>query len=82
MPPPTLWFLLLSLLSTLVRVQGSAQTFFPAAIPLSVKSPYLNTWLSSPNASNPISNAWPLFWNLQVCLSVLFSRTVCPMRAT
>ncbi|RPD75342.1 hypothetical protein L226DRAFT_534905 [Lentinus tigrinus ALCF2SS1-7] len=63
MLPSTLWFLLLvSVLSTLVRAQ---RTFFPASIPLSVRSPYHNVWLISTNTSGPLSNSWPHFWGQQ-----------------
>ena len=67
MPPSTLLpLLLVQIFWFLVNAQGSAQTFFPAAIPLAVKTPYLNTWYDSFTGSNASSNAWPQFWTLAV----------------
>ena len=42
-------------------VHGS-QTFWPAAIPYAVRSPYLNTWQNPFTASGSTDN-WPFFWN-------------------
>lgn len=67
-----LWFLLCTTaFLSLVRAQGSVQTIFPASIPLAVKTPYMSVWYKSVNGSAPLSNSWPLIWNLTV--SVLFS---------
>ncbi|GBE81170.1 Glutaminase A [Sparassis crispa] len=57
--------LLLSALS-LVHAQntGSSQTFYPAAVPLAVRSPYFSAWLPTLNTSLPVSNTWPSFWAL------------------
>ncbi|KAI0705088.1 hypothetical protein C8T65DRAFT_577862 [Cerioporus squamosus] len=63
MLPSTLWSLLfVSVFFTLVRAQ---RTFFPASIPLSVRSPYHNVWLISTNTSGPLSQSWPHFWGQQ-----------------
>ncbi|KAI1795670.1 hypothetical protein LXA43DRAFT_1058371 [Ganoderma leucocontextum] len=65
MLPPTLWsFLFLLGFSSIVCAQGPVQTLFPAAIPLAVKHPYMSVWYESLNNSTPLSNSWPLFWNL------------------
>ena len=53
-------------LFSLVRAQGTGQTLFPAAIPLAVKTPYLNTWYESVNTSAPLSNSYPQFWTMNV----------------
>ncbi|KAI0335017.1 DUF1793-domain-containing protein [Cubamyces sp. BRFM 1775] len=57
-----LWLLSQSLLAC---AQSPVQTFFPAAIPLSIRSPYMSVWLQSVNGSTPLSQSWPLFWGLQ-----------------
>ena len=49
-----------------VLAQGAAQTFFPASIPLAVRSPYLSAWLNSTNDSVPPTQAVPNFWTLSV----------------
>ena len=65
---------LLSLLFFLIsfslgRAQpGPVQTLFPAAIPLAVKTPYLNTWYDSLSNSDYLSNSWSLFWPMTVSL--------------
>ncbi len=58
----TLWSLLLVFFSTLV---GAQRTFFPASIPLSIRSPYHNVWLISTNTSGSLSQSWPHFWGQQ-----------------
>ncbi|KAJ7884201.1 DUF1793-domain-containing protein [Mycena olivaceomarginata] len=40
------------------------QTFFPAAVPLAVRTPTFNCWLNTSNGSNPMAT-WPTFWNDQ-----------------
>ncbi|KAJ7779914.1 hypothetical protein B0H16DRAFT_1359620 [Mycena metata] len=40
------------------------QTFFPAAVPLAVRTPTFNCWLQTGNGSNPMTS-WPTFWNNQ-----------------
>lgn len=49
-----------------VRAQ---QAFFPAAIPLAVRSPYLNCWLQSgPAPASAFGSTWPTTFNVsQVC---------------
>ncbi|KAH9892777.1 DUF1793-domain-containing protein [Cubamyces lactineus] len=66
MSSPPLWLVLwfLSLLS-LALAQSPVQTFFPAAVPLSIRSPYMSIWQQCVNGSPPLSHAWPLFWGLQ-----------------
>ncbi|KAH9951525.1 hypothetical protein B0H21DRAFT_179419 [Amylocystis lapponica] len=39
-----------------------SQTFWPAALPLAVRSPYLSAWLFTTNGSQS-TNTWPTFWN-------------------
>jgi hypothetical protein len=52
----------------LVLCQSSKSTFTPArppAIPLAVKSPYLNTWLeagSDGGNGGYLAGQWPQFW--------------------
>ncbi|KAK6977760.1 hypothetical protein R3P38DRAFT_3472295 [Favolaschia claudopus] len=38
------------------------QTFFPASVPLAVRSPTFNCWLDMHKNSNPMTS-WPQFWN-------------------
>ncbi|KAM5540211.1 hypothetical protein V8D89_006030 [Ganoderma adspersum] len=57
-------FLYFPIFFSLVRAQGSVRTLFPAAIPLAVKTPYLNTWYQSTNNSGPLSSSWPQFWTM------------------
>lgn len=67
MTPHTLWSLIsLSVFATLVWAQGPVQSFFPASIPLSVRSPYISVWDISTKGSNSIANSWPHFWGQQV----------------
>ncbi|KAJ7596532.1 hypothetical protein C8J56DRAFT_917682 [Mycena floridula] len=40
---------------------NAAQTFWPAAIPLAVRSPYFNSWLDT-RSGNAVQNQWPQFW--------------------
>ncbi|KAH9920686.1 uncharacterized protein B0H18DRAFT_1213278 [Fomitopsis serialis] len=47
---------------TLLQVHG-AQTFWPAAIPLAVRTPYLNSWQYTTKTSGSSTNQWPSFWN-------------------
>ncbi|KZT68277.1 hypothetical protein DAEQUDRAFT_337507 [Daedalea quercina L-15889] len=49
---------------TLLHAHG-AQTFWPVAIPLAVRTPYLNTWMFAQNTTTT-SNDWPSFWNGQI----------------
>ncbi|KAI0325215.1 DUF1793-domain-containing protein [Cubamyces sp. BRFM 1775] len=60
---PLLWTML-GLMSLISQILGQApvQTFFPAAIPLSIRSPSMNVWFWSMNGSVPLSHAWPLAW--------------------
>ena len=69
-----LWaFLFLPAFSSLVGAQGPLQTLFPAAIPLAVKTPYMNVWYDSGNKSGPLSQSWPLVWNLNSTASFFSS---------
>ncbi|EPS95242.1 hypothetical protein FOMPIDRAFT_1054402 [Fomitopsis schrenkii] len=40
-----------------------AQTFWPAAIPLAVRTPYLNAWMYTQPSYAASTNNWPSFWN-------------------
>ncbi|KAF8516355.1 hypothetical protein JB92DRAFT_3114212 [Gautieria morchelliformis] len=42
----------------------TASPFHPHAIPLAVRSPYLNCWAAGGNGSQPISNQWPTLWDM------------------
>ncbi|RPD57640.1 DUF1793-domain-containing protein [Lentinus tigrinus ALCF2SS1-6] len=57
------WLLLC--LSLLFALGGSVRTFFPASVPLSIRSPYHSVWYTSTNTSGPISGSWPRFWGQQ-----------------
>ncbi|KAI0358680.1 DUF1793-domain-containing protein [Trametes cingulata] len=66
MSPPSLWFILwFWFLVTLVRSQSPVRTFFPASIPLSIRSPFMSVWQVSTNGSDPLSHSWPRFWGQQ-----------------
>ncbi|KAM5534566.1 hypothetical protein V8D89_011770 [Ganoderma adspersum] len=68
----SLWALLfLPCFSSPVVAQGPVQTLFPAAIPLAVKTPYMNVWYNSWNKSGPLLQSWPLVWNLNSTTSVI-----------
>ncbi|KAJ7052887.1 hypothetical protein C8F01DRAFT_1169192 [Mycena amicta] len=56
--------LFLAFLLLLPLVQAQAQSFFPSAVPLAVRSPTLNLWLDTRSGSNPMKT-WPTFWNDQ-----------------
>lgn len=43
-----------------------AQTFWPAAIPLAVRTPYLNAWMYTQPSYAASTNNWPSFWNTNV----------------
>ena len=45
---------------------GPVQTFFPASIPLAIRSPYLNTWQLSTNSSPSLAASWSVFWGQDV----------------
>ncbi|TFY64799.1 hypothetical protein EVJ58_g2384 [Rhodofomes roseus] len=55
-----LLYLVLCILSlvSVVRPQPQIQTFWPAAAPIAVRSPYLNVWQSAVS-----TNDYPVFWN-------------------
>ncbi|KAJ7144241.1 hypothetical protein C8R44DRAFT_143399 [Mycena epipterygia] len=55
---------LLQLWSSWPSLVHAQQSFFPAAVPLAVRSPTFNCWLDTRNGSNP-TNTWPTFWNDQ-----------------
>ncbi|KAI0358681.1 hypothetical protein OH77DRAFT_1421109 [Trametes cingulata] len=39
-----------------------SQTFFPASIPLAIRSPYMSIWYNATAGADPLSQSWPLFW--------------------
>ncbi|KAF7335620.1 hypothetical protein MVEN_02216900 [Mycena venus] len=49
--------------STLVTAL-TAQTFFPSAVPLAVRSPTFSCWLDTRNGTNLMAE-WPTYWNDQ-----------------
>ena len=58
------------LLAVLAQGQVPAQTFFPASIPLAVRSPYLSAWQVTTNISEPLPLSVPTFWdqNVRLCM--------------
>ena len=52
----------LFLYSSLLLSTYGAQTFWPAAVPFAVRTPYLNTWQNAFTAHTSTNN-WPFFWN-------------------
>lgn len=70
------YFLLLSSVVSHVSAQWTASPFNPPALPLAVRSPYLNTWLQQGPNPAPASAFWPGTWTQVVSfffLSVFFS---------
>ena len=62
MPPsplPLLQFLLVA--STALAQNWTADPFIPPAIPLAVKSPYLQTWLRQGAAEGSLNSGWGSF---------------------
>ncbi|TPX12214.1 uncharacterized protein E0L32_007100 [Thyridium curvatum] len=56
------------LMATASSLVQAASTFTPArppAIPLAVKSPYLNVWLNGDSGGN-LPGSWPRFWTAQI----------------
>ncbi|KAF7587742.1 hypothetical protein BBP40_006820 [Aspergillus hancockii] len=66
------FFSLCLLVASLVSYTGAASTFSPArppALPLTVKSPYLSTWLSAGQDGGNggyLAGQWPIFWLGQI----------------
>ena len=52
--------------------RGTAQTFFPASIPLAVRTPYLSTWQNATDGQPPLSSSWPVFWTQNVRRAMFF----------
>ncbi|TFY56071.1 hypothetical protein EVJ58_g7853 [Rhodofomes roseus] len=59
----------LLLVPFIARVHG-VQTFWPAAIPYAVRTPYLNTWIGT--AGSDSSKDWPVFWDGAVTGWILY----------
>lgn len=60
-------YLLLFFLSLVGASRGIAMTAYnPPALPLSVKSPYLNTWLEWGDQPQEIQTGYPQFWTVDV----------------
>ncbi|RPD54725.1 hypothetical protein L226DRAFT_560384 [Lentinus tigrinus ALCF2SS1-7] len=55
------WIFLLALL--LCAVADAQQSFFPASIPLAVRSPHFSVWYDSHLGAAPLSSSWPNFWS-------------------
>ena len=69
----TLWITLLWFLLSQALARAA---FLPASIPLSIRSPYVNTWFIATEGSQPLSNAWPTFWTQSVCSRLLASYSI------
>ncbi|RPD75338.1 DUF1793-domain-containing protein [Lentinus tigrinus ALCF2SS1-7] len=46
----------------LFTVAYAQQAFYPASIPLAVRSPYFSIWYNSAAGTRPLPESWPLFW--------------------
>lgn len=57
----SLFALYLASLSAILCISQTLQAFEPTVIPLAIRSPYYNSWVSRPASDN-----WPTFWNSQV----------------
>ena len=77
-----LFFLIFIGLFSVGCAQGPVQTLFPAAVPLAVKTPYLNTWYQSVNGSGPLSNSWSVSWSMSVSLFLMGCETVAGIEGT
>ncbi|KAI0645914.1 hypothetical protein C8Q79DRAFT_1053364 [Trametes meyenii] len=63
MPYPPLCFLVwLLVLTGSGCAQLAKMPFLPAAVPLAIRSPFMNVWYMTNNSAPPMSNAWPMFW--------------------
>ncbi|OCH93360.1 hypothetical protein OBBRIDRAFT_725019 [Obba rivulosa] len=51
------------------NIRVADQTFWPATIPLAVRSPYFSCWLPMEQNENPLAQ-WPQFWNYANNISV------------
>ncbi|KAF7299431.1 hypothetical protein MIND_00892900 [Mycena indigotica] len=58
---------ILSAATLAASVDWKATPFNPSAIPLAVRSPYLNTWLAQGGNGRALSSTWPSFWTGQAC---------------
>ncbi|KAF7314157.1 hypothetical protein HMN09_00575000 [Mycena chlorophos] len=67
--PLPLLSLLLLFLANAAPVAQAAQTFFPPAVPLAVRSPVFNTWVDTRAGQTPVAT-WPTFWNDQKARSI------------
>ena len=81
----SLLYYVLAIAGVMVQCQSTfSQTFWPAAVPLAVRSPYLNTWVATLNGTTPL-DVWPNSWNLgnvSVLLSALFLYIVSAVELT
>ncbi|KZT10663.1 uncharacterized protein LAESUDRAFT_343786 [Laetiporus sulphureus 93-53] len=59
---PSLFLLLFSLIVA-HECALSAETFWPAAVPLAVRSPYFSAWQSTTNGTD-VTDEWPTFWDV------------------
>ena len=53
--------------------RSTVQTFFPASIPLAVRTPYLSTWHNAADGQPPLSVSSPVFWTQKVRIAMLFT---------
>ena len=63
-------FIALPLFVALARAQGPVQTLFPAAVPLTVRSPYLSAWQNTTIGSPVLGSSWPQLWTESVSIFV------------
>lgn len=54
--------LLFLVASLALLAHGSSSPFSPAALPIAVRSPYLNSWLAQGQNPPPANHAWQQFW--------------------
>ncbi|KLO17752.1 DUF1793-domain-containing protein [Schizopora paradoxa] len=75
MAPSLIFLLFLLQIFALCSHQVVAQTgpktwqtlpFNPGALPLAVRSPYLNTWAAQGNNPASVNNLWPTLWNSNI----------------
>lgn len=68
--PHLVYFFVWVIVSGITTAQSTSlspwtTTLRPPALPLAVRSPYLNAWLIQGNATGPIVTSWPSLWTAQ-----------------
>ncbi|EIW62862.1 uncharacterized protein TRAVEDRAFT_114910 [Trametes versicolor FP-101664 SS1] len=74
---------LVSVFAAGILAQSPPQTFFPASVPLAIRSPYMSIWSATSNVSAPPSDSWPLFWGQHARIDLSHgSQTIMDLQGT